>query len=135
MDVVTVAIFASDPGTREGAIALLSAHPDIAVLTPAYEDEASVVLIITTSVTEDVLLAMERVHQESPDGRPRVVLVASQIERWDLARAINAGLVVLLDRQNCGYDRIARAVLTAGAATTAWPTYIPAAVPGAWTRR
>lgn len=33
MRAVTVRILASDPGTREGAIALLSAHPDIAVLT------------------------------------------------------------------------------------------------------
>lgn len=35
MRAVTVGIPASDPGTREGAIALLSAHPDIVVLTTA----------------------------------------------------------------------------------------------------
>lgn len=130
MRITTVAILASDPGTREGAIALLSAHPDIAVLIPEREHEAKVLLVITASVTEHELLAMEHARYASFDGRLRIVMVTDYIDPRQLMRAINAGLVLLLDRRTCGYDKIARSVVAAATAATGWPAYMRAAWAG-----
>jgi hypothetical protein len=110
---VTVRVLASDPGTREGAIALLSAHPDISVLTTRSKAVPDVLFINTTLVSESVVRTLELAPYAATKCPPRIVVVTEQIGPRQLSRAIDAGVVCLLDRRRSGYDRIARAIVAA----------------------
>lgn len=114
MRTVTVRIFAGDPGTRDKAVALLSARSDITVLPPFPAHEPDVLLIMTTRVSEPVLRSLELASRGWAPRSPRIVMVAERIETRQLVRAVNAGLVFLLDRSGNDFDQIARAVLLAG---------------------
>ncbi len=61
MRTVTVRILASDPGTREGAIALLSAHPNISVLRARAVAVPDVLFVNPTLVSESVVRSLELV--------------------------------------------------------------------------
>lgn len=113
MRTVTVRILASDPGTREGAIALLSAHPNISVLAACAVVVPDVLFVNTTLVSESVVRSLELAPHAASARPPRIVVVTEQIGPRQLARARNAGLVCLLDRRRSGYDRIARAIVAA----------------------
>ena len=117
MRTVTVRIVACDLNTMEGAIALLSAHPDIAVLTRDDAYEPDVLLVVTTQLTETTLCGLE-LASVSAGHPPRLVAVVEHIEPWQLDRAMGAGLVCVLDRHTAGYDQIAQAIVTAGRAPT-----------------
>jgi DNA-binding NarL/FixJ family response regulator len=110
---VTVRVLASDPGTREGAIALLSAHPDISVLTTRSKVVPDVLFVNTTLVSESVVRTLELAPYAAAKCPPRIVVVTEQIGPRQLSRAIDAGVVCLLDRRRSGYDRIARAIMAA----------------------
>ena len=113
MRTVTVKILASDPGTREGAIALLSAHPKIHVLAPGSRVAPDVLFVNTTLMSEAVLRSLELAPLRTPEGPPRIVVVTEHIGPRQLARALDAGMVCLLDRRRSGYDRIAQAIVSA----------------------
>jgi len=51
MDIIPIAILASDPITWEGSVALLSAHPDLLILPPELRPHARILLVITPAVT------------------------------------------------------------------------------------
>ena len=70
MDIIPIAILASDPITWEGSVALLSAHPDLLILPPELRPHARVLLVITPAVTETVLrdLGLEPVVELSTDS-------------------------------------------------------------------
>jgi hypothetical protein len=114
---VAVRIVACEPNTMEGAVARLSAHPDIAVLTRDHTDEPDVLLVVTTQLTETTLCGLE-LASVSAGHPPRLVVVVEHIEPWQLDRAMGAGLVCVLDRHTAGYDLIAQAIITAGTAPT-----------------
>jgi hypothetical protein len=114
---VTVRIVACDLNTIEGAIALLSAHPDIAVLTRGDAGEPDVLLVVATQMTETTLCGLE-LASVSAGHPPRIVVVVEHIEPWQLARAVDAGLVFVLNRRTAGYDLIAEAIVAAGTLTT-----------------
>jgi AmiR/NasT family two-component response regulator len=114
---VTVRVVACDLNTMEGAIALLSAHPDIAVLTRDDPHKPDVLLVITTQMTDATLCGLE-MASVSAGQPPRIIVVVERIQPSQLARAVNAGLSLLLDRRTTGYDRIAQAILAAGTVTT-----------------
>jgi hypothetical protein len=101
----------------EGAIALLSAHRDIAVLTSDDAYEPDVLLVVTTQLTEVTLCSLE-LAGVSAGHPPRIVVVVEHIEPWQLDRAMGVGLVCVLDRRTAGYDLIAQAIVTAGTAPT-----------------
>jgi len=89
----------------------------ISVLTPDNAQEPDVLLAITTCVTEGVLCGLELAYA-SAGHPPRIIVVAERIEPRQLARAMNAGLIFLLDRRTTGYNRIAEAILAAASVTT-----------------
>ena len=117
MRTVAVRVVACEPNTMEGAIARLSAHPDIAVLTRDDTVEPDVLLVVTTQLTETTLCGLE-LASVSAGHPPRLVVVVEHIEPWQLDRAMGAGLVCVLDRRTAGRDLIAQAILTAGTAPT-----------------
>jgi hypothetical protein len=113
---VTVRIVACDLNTMEGAVALLSAHPGIAVLSRDDAREPDVLLVVTAQLTETTLCGLE-LASVSAGHPPRLVAVVEHIEPWQLDRAMGAGLVCVLDRRTAGYDLIAQAIVAAGAVT------------------
>lgn len=114
MRTVTVRVFAGDTGTRDKAVALLSARTDITVLPPYPAHEPDVLLVITACVSEPVLRSLELTFHGWAPRSPRIVMVTEHIEPRQLVRAVNAGLVFLLDPRGGDFDQIARAVLLAG---------------------
>jgi hypothetical protein len=113
MNIIPIAILASDPITWEGSVALLSAHPDLLILPPDLRPQARVLLVITPAVTETVLCDMERAQAATSRRRLRIVMAAEHVGPQDFLRASQAGLVRFLDRRQCGYDQIADAILAA----------------------
>lgn len=124
MNIIPIAILASDPITWEGSVALLSAHPDLLILPPDLRPQARVLLVITPAVTEAVLGDMERAQATTSRHRLRIVMAADHVNPPDFMRASQAGLVRLLDRRQCGYDQIASAIKAADALRpgTGWRT-------------
>jgi hypothetical protein len=106
--------------TMEGAIALLSAHPAIAVLARDDPHEPDVLLIITTQLSDATLCSLE-LASVSAGRPPRVVVVVERIGPRQLARVANAGVFSLLDRRTSGYDRIAQEILAARAGRARQP--------------
>jgi hypothetical protein len=115
MNIIPIAILASDPITWEGSVALLSAHPDLLILPPDLRPHARVLLVITPAVTETVLCDMERAQATISGRWLRIVMAADHVGPQDFLRASQAGLVRLLDRRECGYDQIADAIKAADA--------------------
>jgi hypothetical protein len=114
---VTVRIVACEPNTMEDAVARLSAHPDIAVLTRDDSREPDVLLVVTRQLTETTLCGLE-LASVSAGHPPRLVVVVEHIEPWQLDRAMAAGLVAVLDLRTAGSALIAQAIVTAGTAPT-----------------
>lgn len=115
MDIIPIAILASDPMTWEGPVALLSAHPDLLILPPELAPHARILLVITPAVTEAVLGDMEGAQAAACCRWLRIVMAADHVSPHDFVRASRAGLVRLLDRRQCGYDHIADAIKAADA--------------------
>ena len=115
MDIIPIAILASDPITWEGSVALLSAHPDLLILPPELRPHARILLVITPAVTEAVLRDMEGAQATTCCRWLRIVMAADHVNPQDFLRASRAGLVRLLDRRQCGYDQIADAITAADA--------------------
>jgi DNA-binding NarL/FixJ family response regulator len=114
MDAVAVTVVATDPVTREGAVARLSMSPDLRIEAEVGE----VLLVIATEVTEELLVEIERRQADTGRG---VVLVADVVRHQQVLRAINAGLVALLIRQESGFDDIITAVVRARTGQTQLP--------------
>jgi hypothetical protein len=93
MNIIPIAILASDPITWEGSVALLSAHPDLLILPPDLRPQARVLVVITPAVTEAVLRDMERAQAATSRHRLRIVMAADHVNPQDFLRASQAGLV------------------------------------------
>jgi hypothetical protein len=115
MNIIPIAILASDPITWEGSVALLSAHPDLLILPPELRPHARILLVISPAVTETVLRDMEGAQATTCCRWLSIVMAADHVNPRDFLRASRAGLVRLLDRRQCGYDQIACAIKAADA--------------------
>jgi DNA-binding NarL/FixJ family response regulator len=111
METVNVAVLATDPVTREGAIARLSAYREEISLSPG--QPPNVLVVLTAEVTEQILAHVERIGRSVPDGPVRVVLVADEFREQLVLRAVTAGLVSVLHRPRSSFDQIVKAVLAA----------------------
>jgi DNA-binding NarL/FixJ family response regulator len=111
--VAAVAVLADDPVTRDGAVARLSAYREIEVVGADQWQRGQVLLVLAEKVTDDILGQLEHFYREAGAGDRSVVLVAAEVRRSQVLRAIGAGLVCLLPRHETGYDRIVRAVVAA----------------------
>jgi DNA-binding NarL/FixJ family response regulator len=106
---VTVAVLAGDPITGEGAAAYLSARPGIRVLPAERQDEAEVVLVLVSRVTDE---ALEWMRQAADRARREVrfVLVGDGVRGPDVLRAVTCGLVSVIPRQEADFGRILHAI-------------------------
>ena len=112
---MTVAIMATEQLVAEGAAAYLRTYPGITPVAADCVERASVVLVIADRVGEGTLAILQRAAELAPDREMRFVLVCDDIREPQLLRALNWGLVSILPRKETGYERIARALMNAGA--------------------
>ncbi|MFJ8582921.1 LuxR C-terminal-related transcriptional regulator [Micromonospora sp. NPDC093277] len=111
MKVVDVILGATDPVTKAGAVACLSAYPQIRLRDPATPGRADVLLVIADDVTTATIDLMRR--NRAAGGPRSVVLVAAHIHRDRLIAAAQLGLMALLPRARSGFDAIVAAIVAA----------------------
>jgi DNA-binding NarL/FixJ family response regulator len=122
MDPVAVAVLATDPVTREGAVAMISSCAQLRLVDTDRGEPADVLLVLAEDVTSQVLAGMEQAtKQADPTGMLPIVLVANGIGNHQLLRAIEIGLVSLLVRQESGFAQIVDAILAVGSGKARLP--------------
>lgn len=66
VNVISVAVVASDPLTRDGALARLSSHRELDVRAWQAGCETSVLLVLATTITAPLLCQIEDVQKDGP---------------------------------------------------------------------
>lgn len=107
---ISIAILASDPVTREGAASCLSRHRELTVLPPQEHERADVVLMLTVDVTDETMLLMEAASARSVNPCMGIVLVTGSVGEGQVVRALQFGLRSVIWRQDAGFDSIAKAI-------------------------
>ncbi|WP_194918311.1 helix-turn-helix transcriptional regulator [Catenulispora rubra] len=106
---ISVAVLAGDPVTGQGAVAYLASCPGMKVLAADRQEEADVVLILVSWVTEETLEWMQQVADRARHGA-RFVLVGDGVREQHLLRAVTCGLVSVIPRQEADFERIVHAI-------------------------
>jgi DNA-binding NarL/FixJ family response regulator len=109
---VKVVVYASDPITQAGMEAQLRGRPEISLLQESAVDAATVA-VVTADTVDDRTTRVVRALQRN--GRPKVVLVVSELEERDVAVAVEAGAVGLLRRSGATTEQLVAAVRGAAA--------------------
>ncbi|HEY0719063.1 MAG TPA: response regulator transcription factor [Streptosporangiaceae bacterium] len=108
---VTIAVRAADPIVAAGAAAYLSTRRGITPLPAEAAHHADVVLVLDDLIGEETLAWMQAVAGRAIRGEGRFVLISDEVRGPELQRAARCGLVSVLPRQGCDYERIVRTVL------------------------
>ena len=95
MERITVLVHATDPISYAGVVAQLRASPEIQVIGGADTEPHDVALIVVDDVDE---AALRQIRACSRNDRSRTVLVASRIDDASLVKAVEAGVVGLVMR-------------------------------------
>jgi DNA-binding NarL/FixJ family response regulator len=119
---VTVAVIASEPLVAQGAAACLRAYQGIALVSPDSIDRAGVVLVLDGQVSDKTLSFIQHTAEQVPDREMRFVLVCDGIREAQLLRALEWGMVSVLQRQDVDYGQIARALVNARDGKVELPT-------------
>ncbi|MBB4688441.1 helix-turn-helix transcriptional regulator [Amycolatopsis jiangsuensis] len=129
MKLVKVAVLASDPITRAGAVSLLGTRPEFRVLSEDTAAEADVVLVMEEHVTDRVLSRVKDLARESDRVTgPDLVIVGDHFRESDLMTAIECGVVAILPRRETGGAELVAAVLAAGDGTATLPPRLQGAL-------
>jgi DNA-binding NarL/FixJ family response regulator len=102
----------------------LRAAGDVRLLSGTAAPDADVLLVLSTTVTEDLLEDMARAWKSAANSRQAVVLVAGPLRERQLARAFNAGVVSILPRREATVGLIVRAVLASSRGHAVLPATI-----------
>jgi DNA-binding NarL/FixJ family response regulator len=126
---VEIAVQASDPITRAGAISLLRTRSELHVLNEGEHARADVLLVMEEHITDEVLAAMRDVARQSerPSG-PDAVIIVDHFRESDLMSAIECGVVAILPRHETGGTELISAVLAAGDGTASLPPRLQGAL-------
>ncbi|MDT8911454.1 response regulator transcription factor [Amycolatopsis sp. PS_44_ISF1] len=131
MKLVEVAVLASDPITKAGAVSLLGTRPELQVLSEDSAAQADVVLVMEEHVTDRVLARVKELGRESEHlAGPELVIVADHFRESDLMTAIECGIVAILPRRETGGTELVAAVLAAGDGTATLPPRLQGALLG-----
>jgi DNA-binding NarL/FixJ family response regulator len=109
---IKVVVYGSDPITQAGMEAQLRDCSEIDLLEESAVDSAVVALVTADGIddrTTRVVRALQR------NGRPRVVLVVSELEERDVTVAVEAGAVGLLRRSDATTQQLVAAIRGAAA--------------------
>jgi DNA-binding NarL/FixJ family response regulator len=112
MERIPVYVYAGDPISQAGVASGLRPRPELLVVGESELDSAKVAVVVTDTLDDEtvrVLLALQR------GGRPRVVLVATEIEDKDLVKAVETGVSGLVRRAEATPERLVQAIISASA--------------------
>lgn len=101
---------ASDPLTRDGALARLSSHRELDVRAWQAGCETSVLLVLATTITAPLLCQIEDVQKDGPSHAPKLVVVADEFSAEQVFRMIKLGLTGLLYRSQSTFDCIVETI-------------------------
>ncbi|MCL6674135.1 helix-turn-helix transcriptional regulator [Streptomyces panaciradicis] len=121
---ISIAVFAGDRITGDGAVCYLRGQRGLTVLPDGAEAQADVVLILTTEVTEETMALMERAAARSVRPGMGIVLVTAGLQQAQLARAMRSGLRGVVWRQDSGYDKVVQAVRNVAAGDALLPARV-----------
>jgi DNA-binding NarL/FixJ family response regulator len=104
---IRIVVYASDPISQAGMEAQLRGRPEIDLLEESAVDSA-VVAVVTADGIDDRTVRVVRALQRN--GRPKVVLVVSELEERDVTIAVEAGAVGLLRRSAATTEQLVAAI-------------------------
>ncbi|WP_188991012.1 helix-turn-helix transcriptional regulator [Saccharopolyspora thermophila] len=116
---IRVAVWASDPITRTGLTELLLGRAEVFVATDRFPSDVDVLVFAADGVTPEVMANMRKAAAES--AAP-AVLVARQLERSALMRAVECRVVAVLHRNTATGERLMEAIRIAADGGGALPT-------------
>lgn len=116
---VAVAVHATDPISREGALSQLRWHPEIDLRDEAEAGEGTVALVIDDVLDTPALTRLRRLVRS--EGA-KAVLVVRDLRRTDLLDVIECGVGVIVWRRDATAHRLVRAVLAAARGEGDLPT-------------
>lgn len=94
-----------DPISQAGVVSQLRARPEVRVVDSP--EEASCAVVVADHVDDDTTRVLRRLRK---DGRPRLVLVATEIDDAALVAAAEAGVGGLLRRCDASSDLLVRTI-------------------------
>jgi DNA-binding NarL/FixJ family response regulator len=112
MERIPVYVYAGDPISQAGVASGLRQRPELLVVGEAELGCARVAVVVSDSLDDEttrVLLALQR------GGRPRVVLVAREIDDAALVKAVEVGVSALVRRCEATPERLVQAIVSASA--------------------
>lgn len=119
MDRILLRVLAHDPISQAGVVSQLRPRPEVRVATPAEEDDASIVVVVTDAINDETL-ALLRSCVRAPSA-VRLVLVVGQLDDDGLVRAVEAGVIGVVRRAEATADRLIAVVQAAAAGDGSLP--------------
>lgn len=112
--VITASIVTDDPVAADGVRGYLSAAGDVRVLPPERTLEADVVVVVTTTPSDELLDTLERIHRAMTGPRQCMVLISDPLAERHLSRAFRYGVVSVVQRSSASRDAVVSAVRASG---------------------
>ncbi|MEW2113665.1 response regulator transcription factor [Streptomyces sp. NPDC005474] len=123
MERVAVSVLAEDQISRSGVVSQLRQRPELWVLQESEQERATVVFVVTDSVTDSVddrtVVLLRRLRHTSA---ARVVLIASRVDDAGLVTAAECGVLGVLRRSEASPDRIVQVALLAARGESSMPS-------------
>jgi DNA-binding NarL/FixJ family response regulator len=120
---VAVSVLAEDQISRSGVVSQLRQRPELWVLQESEQERATVVFVVTDSVTDSVddrtVVLLRRLRRTSA---ARVVLIASRVDDAGLVTAAECGVLGVLRRSEASPDRIVQVALLAARGESSMPS-------------
>jgi len=109
VEAVQVAVRSSDAVTEFGAVTILRSSPQLRVVKPEEEAQASVVVVVEEFAGDEVFAHLRELRTEA---RQYCVLVTDHFRAADLMTAIECGVVAVLPRRETGDAELVSVVLS-----------------------
>lgn len=120
-DEIQASVVGDDAIAADGVRMYLHATAGIRVVPREQAREADVVVVVTTTLSEELLATMHEVRQATVNSRQCMVLVSDTAADRYLARAFRHGVVSIIPRRSATRESIVQAVLASGRGSAVLP--------------
>lgn len=110
IDRISVAVRALDPISQAGIASQLRGRPEVQVVDDDSAEPTTVAIVVVDRVDEQ---AVHSIRSLQGHGRPRVIVIATQVDGNDLLAATEAGCCGLLRRGQAQPERLVSAIRAA----------------------
>jgi DNA-binding NarL/FixJ family response regulator len=111
VELVDVAVRATDLVTGLGAVSMLSGNPRLRVLGEDRHAQAAVLVVVEEYAGDEVFTYLREVREEAEGVPPRCVVVTDHFRAGDLMTAIECGVAAVLPRSETGDAELVSTVL------------------------